>query len=116
MSMTRAKSQKEIQEAREILKPVLKAEKRLQKAAKALVIAKLALAHALVEANVESNATLAAWTDGVLSGNDATVKTIFDELTNKKTAKVKDAKLPAPLKVVTGKKPISKATNEPAGK
>ncbi len=114
--MTRAINHKEIQEAREILKPVLKAEKRLQKAAKALVIAKLALAHALVEANVESNATLAAWTDGVLSGNESTVKTIFEALTNKKLAKAKEAKLPAPLKVVTGKQPASKATKVPAGK
>ena len=85
--MSHAITRKEKQQAREILKPVLKAEKRLEKAAKALVIAKLALAHALVEAHVDSNTTLAAWTEGVLSGNDAVVKAIFETLTAKKSAK-----------------------------
>jgi hypothetical protein len=71
----------EIKEAREILKPVLKAEKKLKKASKALVVAKLALANALVEANVESNPTLAAWTEGVLNHDDAVVQSIFEALT-----------------------------------
>lgn len=62
--MAKDLTRKELQEAREILKPVLRAEKKLQKAAKSLVVAKLALAHALLEANVESNPTLTSWTEG----------------------------------------------------
>jgi hypothetical protein len=80
-------SKKELNEARKILKPVLRAEKKLRKASKALVVAKLALANALVEANVESNPTLAAWTEGVLNHDHEAVQKIYRALTTGKKPK-----------------------------
>jgi hypothetical protein len=102
---------KELQEAREILKPVLRAEKKLQKAAKSLVVAKLALAHALVETNVESNPTLSTWTEGVLSGDETTVRKIYETLTTKKKSGNSVEKPAAPIKVAvaeTSTKPVAK--------
>lgn len=96
------KTGKEKQEAREILKPVLKAERKLRKAAQALVVAKLALAHALVEAKVDRNPTLAAWTEGVLSGDEASVQKIFEMLTAKKNSPAATDKAPAALTVIAG--------------
>lgn len=80
-------SKKEFKEARTILKPVLRAEKKLRKAGKALVVAKLALANALVETNVDSNPTLAAWTDAVLNHDGASVQNVYDALKRKKKSK-----------------------------
>lgn len=111
--MALKKTSKENQEAREILKPVLKAEKKLRKAGQALVVAKLALAHALVEANVDSNPTLSAWTEGVLSGDEAAVQKIFETLTARKKGPVTEDKTPASLTVVAGgtvAKPVRKTT------
>lgn len=88
--MTATLTRKELLEARDILKPVLKAEKKLRKASKALVVAKLALAHALVETDADSNPALAAWTEGVLNGDGAAVLAISDAL--KKKGKTKRAK------------------------
>lgn len=82
--MTKAITRKEMQEARDILKPVLKAEKKLRKAVKALIVAKLALAHALIETDVDSNPALASWTEGVLNGDEAAVQAVYSALTKKK--------------------------------
>jgi hypothetical protein len=105
-------TRKELKEAREILKPVLKAEKKLRKAAKALVVAKLALAHALVETNVESNPTLSAWTEGVLSGDDASVQEIYDALSTKNARNPAAEVQTAPLKIIkdgaVAAKPVAK--------
>jgi len=79
----------ELKEARKILKPVLKAERRLLKADKALVVARLALANALVEAKVDSNPILAAWTEGVLNHDQAAVQKISQTLAVKKVGKSK---------------------------
>ena len=86
MTIQTTMTRKEMKEARDILKPVLRAEKKLLKATKALVVAKLALAHALVDSNVESNPTLAAWTDGVLNSDEISVKKVYASLRTKKAA------------------------------
>lgn len=83
--MTKAITRKEMQEARDILKPVLKAEKKLHKAATALIVAKLALAHALIETDVDSNPALATWTEGVLNGDETVVQAVYAALKKKKS-------------------------------
>lgn len=82
--MTKAITRKEMQEARDILQPVLRAEKKLRKAAKALIVAKLALAHALIETDVDGNPALVAWTEGVLNGDEASVQAVYAVLKRKK--------------------------------
>lgn len=110
--MAKDLTRKELQEAREILKPVLRAEKKLQKAAKSLVVAKLALAHALLEANVESNPTLTSWTEGVLSGDETTVRKIYEALSNKKKSGRSDEKPATPIKVAEAESLTKPATKK----
>lgn len=100
--MPKKKIRNELKEARAILKPVLKAEKRLKKATDALVVAKLALAHSLVEADVSSNPTLSAWTEAVLSSDDTAAGKVSSQLLTK-ADKGAPAKPATELKVISAR-------------